>query len=87
VMEQPNIKERTISLEAGDLLLLYTDGVTEAFSPSGDLFGETRLMDALKSFDGATADQALAIVEDRLNEFSDPLPPSDDLTMLAMRRV
>jgi phosphoserine phosphatase RsbU/P len=87
VMEQPSMKERTISLEAGDLLLLYTDGVTELFSPAGELFGETRLTDVLKSLQGKTADEVLGDVEDCLNEFSDPLPPSDDLTMLAVKRV
>ena len=49
VMEQPSMQERTISLAVGDNLLLYTDGLTEAFSPDGNLFGDSRLMDALIS--------------------------------------
>jgi sigma-B regulation protein RsbU (phosphoserine phosphatase) len=87
VMEQPGMKERTISLEKGDMLLLYTDGVTESFSPAGELFGETRLIDVLKSFNGGTADEILAGLEKKLNEFSDPLPPSDDMTILALKRI
>jgi len=87
VMEQPTMTERTISMGLGDLLLLYTDGVTEAFSPDGDLFGEIRLMEALRSMVAKTAEETLVLVEDHLNEFSGPLPPADDLTMLAVRRA
>lgn len=87
VIEQPSMNQRAISLDVGDTLLLYTDGVTEAFAPDGDLFGEARLMEALTTMRANTADEALAFVEDRLNEFIDPLPLSDDLTMLAVRRV
>ena len=70
-----------------DLMLLYTDGVTESFSPAGELFGEERLLDALKNYPAQNAKEALEIIEGCLNEFSDPLPPGDDLTMLAVRRV
>jgi serine phosphatase RsbU (regulator of sigma subunit)/putative methionine-R-sulfoxide reductase with GAF domain len=87
VMEQPTMKERTISLGVGDTLFLYTDGLTESFAPDGDLFGEERMVAALKTIESHTADEILSYIEDRLNEFSDPLPPSDDLTMLAVRRV
>jgi sigma-B regulation protein RsbU (phosphoserine phosphatase) len=87
VMEQPTMNERTISLRAGEVLLLYTDGVTETFSPDGELFGDVRLMDAVISTPRASADDILMTVEARLNEFSDPLPPEDDLTMLAVRRI
>ena len=48
--------EYYLTFEPGQLLVLYTDGVTESFSPEGDLFGETRLMDALGGADaGALA--------------------------------
>jgi GAF domain-containing protein len=87
VMEQPAVRQSTILLGMDDLLLLYTDGVTESFSPAGDLFGEERLLAALNSNGKATADETLDIVERHLNEFSDPLPPGDDLTMLAVRRI
>ncbi len=87
VMEQPSMKERTISLAQGDTLLLYTDGLTEAFSPDGDLFGDSRLMDALQAMKTDTADEVLVLVEHRLNEFIEHIPLGDDLTMLAVRRV
>jgi len=87
VMEQPNMKECTVSLAEGDTLLLYTDGLTEAFSEAGELFGDSRLMDALKAIQTHSADEVLVLVEHRLNEFIESVPLGDDLTMLAVRRV
>ena len=87
VVEQPRMQERTISLAVGDILLLYTDGLTEAFSPDGNLFGDERLMDALKSIQEHTADEVLVFVEHRLNEFIETVPLGDDLTMLSVKRM
>jgi serine phosphatase RsbU (regulator of sigma subunit) len=88
VMEQPSMKERTVTLAEGDTLLLYTDGLTEAFSPDGNLFGDSRLMDALHAIQSThTADEVLVLVEHRLNEFIESVPLGDDLTMLAVRRM
>ncbi|MBI5823697.1 MAG: GAF domain-containing protein [Chloroflexi bacterium] len=87
VMEQLNIQERAISLSFGDKLLLYTDGLTEAFSAEGDLFGDGRLMEALASTQSHTSDEVLVAVEEHLNEFIGLVPLGDDLTMLAIRKV
>ena len=87
VIEQPVMKEGIISLEVGDNLLLYTDGLTEAFSPDGNLFGDSRLMDALFSIQKHTADEVLIVVEERLNEFIETVPLGDDLTMLSVKRL
>lgn len=87
VLEQPNMQERTISLAEGGTLLLYTDGLTEAFNADGQLFGDSRLMAALESIQANTADEVLVLVEQRLNDFIESVPLGDDLTMLAVRRV
>ncbi len=87
VMEQPNIQERTISLSFGDKLFLYTDGLTEAFSADGDLFGDGRLIEALTSTQSHTSDEVIIAVEEYLNQFIGLVPLGDDLTMLTIRRV
>ena len=87
VKEQPNIQERTISIAFGDKLLLYTDGLTEAFSADGDLFGDVRLMEALASTQSYTSDEVIIAVEEHLNEFIGLVPLGDDLTMLVIKRV
>ncbi|MBN8580067.1 MAG: GAF domain-containing protein [Anaerolineae bacterium] len=87
VMEQPVIEEKTITITLGNTLLLYTDGLTEAFSPGGDLFGEVRLLDVMDSLAAGTAEEVIKSIEECLNDFIDPLPLADDLTMMAIRRV
>jgi phosphoserine phosphatase RsbU/P len=87
VLEQPNMKQRTVSMAEGDTLLMYTDGLTEAFNEAGELFGDSRLMEALKSAQAQTADEVLVLVEHRLNEFIESVPLGDDLTMLTVRRA
>jgi serine phosphatase RsbU (regulator of sigma subunit) len=87
VMEQPGMRERTIFLEQDDILLLYTDGVTECFSPQGEQFGEGRLREILISKKDHALNEILSSLEAALNEFSDPLPPSDDLTILAIKKT
>jgi sigma-B regulation protein RsbU (phosphoserine phosphatase) len=87
VVEQPKMQERTISLAKGDMVLLYTDGLTEAFSSAGELFGDARLVDALSSIQQHSADEVLVLVEHRLNEFIESVPLGDDLTMLSVKRV
>lgn len=87
VMEQPNIRENTLSLSNGDTLFLYTDGLTEAFSDDGDLFGDERVMNALKSAQTGSVEDVIVAVEDCLNEFIGTTPLGDDLTMLVIKKA
>jgi serine phosphatase RsbU (regulator of sigma subunit)/putative methionine-R-sulfoxide reductase with GAF domain/anti-sigma regulatory factor (Ser/Thr protein kinase) len=86
IMEDPSIGERTISLGRGDLLLLYTDGLTEAFSPDDEIYGETRLQELLNAQEDCSAKEVLDILEASVDQFTGQLPASDDLTMLALKR-
>lgn len=73
-----------LHLQVGDRLLLYTDGITEARAPSGRLFGEERLEDAIRASDisaEALIDQVLLAVR----QHQAGQRPSDDQTMLALR--
>jgi serine phosphatase RsbU (regulator of sigma subunit) len=81
------IDERTILLGRDDLLLMYTDGLTEAFSPNNDMFGEERLQQVLKMEETSSARGVLDALETSVNGFMDPLPAADDLTMLALKRI
>ena len=85
--EDAHMTERTIQLAQGESLLLYTDGLTEAFNLEGDMFGEERLLRALGWQASASADDMIKMVESALDDFAGAAPPSDDLTMLAVRRV
>jgi phosphoserine phosphatase RsbU/P len=86
VIEDFEITERVIQLSRGDSLILYTDGVTEAFAPDGDMFGEERLYEILRNSRKSSAFELLDEVEAQVNLFMDTLPASDDITMIAVRR-
>ena len=81
------VEQCTISFESSDNLLLYTDGLTESFDAQGTFFGEERLIEAIQSSDCGSAHALLDVVEGALLAFVQDVPPADDLTMLALRRV
>jgi serine phosphatase RsbU (regulator of sigma subunit) len=73
-------------LEPGDLVLAYSDGVVEAQSPEGELFGQERLEEVLRSAPTepqAVVDDVLAAVD----RFTRGVEPYDDITLLALSRT
>jgi serine phosphatase RsbU (regulator of sigma subunit) len=81
------LAEHSTTLEPGDSLVLYTDGVTEAFSPAGDLFGVERLQEVLRRADNYSAQSVLEAVLSSVHAFSDHAPATDDLTLVILRRT
>jgi sigma-B regulation protein RsbU (phosphoserine phosphatase) len=76
-----------VQLRAGDLLFLYTDGVTEAEDPDALQFGEDRLESLLaKKGHGASASQWTERIEAAVREFARGRSQFDDITCLALRR-
>ena len=75
----------TATLERGDLVLLCTDGVTEAENAAGEFFGEQRLDAALAS-NASTAYAAVTGLVSEVREFTgEGRPPSDDIAVVALR--
>lgn len=85
VVPGATFKEASLSLQPGDALLLYTDGLTEAFSAAGEEYGEDRLDAALALVKGepsaAIADHCLAAVD----RFATGAAQSDDMTCLVAK--
>jgi sigma-B regulation protein RsbU (phosphoserine phosphatase) len=79
------LEEDVLTLAPGDVVLLFTDGVTEAMNSRQEYFGEARLMAALE----ATRDQPLATLKDglmrRLRAFVGEAEQHDDMTMVLLR--
>jgi len=82
----PNIEleDQQIKLNPGDCLVLYTDGVTEAFNDQNQMYGEDRLKRTLISSIGRTARFTLEMIEKDLDLFRDGAPLSDDTTILTI---
>ena len=87
IIEDLSITERTITLGLDDLLLFYTDGLTEAFSEEDDIYGEERLQQVLLSEEAAPAQEVLSALETSVKQFMGLRPVADDLTMLALKRI
>jgi sigma-B regulation protein RsbU (phosphoserine phosphatase) len=75
-----------VSLEPGDILLAFTDGVTEARDPSGRFFGEKRLRQLLEQ-PASSAAALLDRIEEGVHAHAATASQSDDVTMIAVRRV
>ena len=89
VVEDARYHERSAQMKPGDALLLYTDGITEAFDPEGGLYGDERLMEAWSKAPVAAgpATAAGALVE-AVHAFERGQPQTDDVTcvVLALRQ-
>ena len=85
-LETIDLEERTIAVMPGDLVLFYTDGVTDAMDGAGEMFGAERLQDVVAAHATASAQQVLSAVVQAVGEFSGAAPQSDDLTLFVVKR-
>jgi sigma-B regulation protein RsbU (phosphoserine phosphatase) len=90
VIHDIELEEVTVTLEPGDSILLYTDGVTDAASPDYQRFGPTRLWDAIAAANRAGDARPAKIVESvrsAVSGFVGAAAPADDLTLFALGRA
>jgi serine phosphatase RsbU (regulator of sigma subunit) len=85
VLEELQLSETTITLGSGDAVVLYTDGVTEAWNPRDENYGDNRLTAAITAAPGK-AGELLAHVEADLNAFTEGAPQQDDVTFLILTK-
>ncbi len=89
VMEGVPFQSLRLTLAPGDALVLYSDGVSEAFSAAGTMFGEAGLGRTLRRLaaDGEvpTAAHLTRMVTEAVDDFADGAPQSDDITILALK--
>ncbi|HPQ61169.1 MAG TPA: PP2C family protein-serine/threonine phosphatase, partial [Syntrophales bacterium] len=69
----------------GDLLFLYTDGVTEAMNVKKDFYTEGRLKETLSAVRDLPVEDLVRTVKESVQEFAGQEPRADDMTMLALR--
>ena len=75
----------TVSLRAGDTLVMFTDGVVEAFNESGEEFGNGRWLNAIRNLPPGTAAQALQYLMRHVDDFVGATRQSDDITCLVFQ--
>lgn len=75
------------TLESGDCLLLYTDGVSEALDENGLEFGIARLVQGMQASAHGSADKIVSRITDDIKEFVGNVPQHDDITLIAIRKL
>ena len=85
-MEGARYREYELTLDPGDTLFVYTDGVPEATDRDNALYGTDRMVAALNTVPGADPEKLLGAVREDLARFVGDAPQFDDITMLAIQR-
>jgi sigma-B regulation protein RsbU (phosphoserine phosphatase) len=85
VMDGFTIRTEDVRLEPGDILLLYTDGITEAINQQGTLWGEDRLADIIRQNANSSAEQLIQKILQALKDHTDGSPLADDITLMISR--
>ncbi|MFB3133445.1 MAG: PP2C family protein-serine/threonine phosphatase, partial [Rhodothermales bacterium] len=71
----------------GDVLLIYSDGLTETMNPARELFGEKRLAALLKKYGTQSAQTLIDRIVEEAKLYAGTASPHDDLTLLVMKRL
>jgi serine phosphatase RsbU (regulator of sigma subunit) len=87
MVEDALYEQRTVTLAPGDLILCYTDGVTDALDGRGGEFGVERLQQVVLAHCHAPAAALVNALEQALTDFTDGGTPFDDVTILAIKRL
>ncbi|MFA7077403.1 MAG: LytS/YhcK type 5TM receptor domain-containing protein [Syntrophomonas sp.] len=85
VMDEMSYHCAEVKLHAGDSLVMYTDGVTEAMNEAGELFGEEGLEQALTGLIGKTARDEVDVILQSTREFVNGAKQSDDITIVVLQ--
>jgi sigma-B regulation protein RsbU (phosphoserine phosphatase) len=86
ILAVANYSEYHAKLESGDVLAIYSDGVTEANNAKEEEFGDERFAAVLAANRHKSASEIVAAVNQALTEFAAGSPPADDITLMVARR-
>jgi serine phosphatase RsbU (regulator of sigma subunit) len=86
VLENAAWKQATTTLQPGDVLVFYTDGIIDAQNVEGDFYEQKRLIDAARDCSGKTALEIKAAILDSVHAFAGDTAIFDDMTLLVLTR-
>jgi serine phosphatase RsbU (regulator of sigma subunit) len=87
ILSIANYSEYRAKLEPGDVLAIYSDGVTEATNAKEEEFGDERFAEVLAANRQKSAAEIVGAVTQALTEFAAGSPPADDITLMVARRL
>jgi phosphoserine phosphatase RsbU/P len=79
------LEEERVELSAGDVIVLYTDGITEAMNPNSDLFGESRLSRIVEEHGHLDSDELRERIMREIEAFVGTADQHDDMTMILLK--
>ena len=85
IIEDYRIEPSQVHLGPGDALVLYTDGITEAINAQRKEFGHERLGELVLKHANLPAGEIISMLRQELAEYTDSLPPVDDITMVVCK--
>ena len=85
IVEDACYAEVRLMLAHGDVLVLFTDGVTEAVNSAGGMFGDGRLLETFRAHATKPSGEIVANIVAAVNEYASSAPQEDDITVLALR--
>lgn len=86
LFETINLEEREVQIEPGDILVFYTDGITEAMDMNSQEFGEAHLRATISAYPHASAQEILDAIVGVVKDFIGDAPQSDDFTLVVVKR-
>lgn len=87
VLDDIELEEKEVALDEDDVIVLYTDGVTESINPRNEEFGEERLVQLIKEQHALPANELMKKIEDVVMAFTEDEPQFDDFTLMIVKIV
>ena len=87
IKKEVAFEEKTVRLQKGDVLVIYTDGVTEAQNETGELFGSGRLCQMIESIHDKHPDEMIERILKEVDIFCNNHPLEDDISLVIMKVV
>ena len=87
VISDIELEEKEISLQEGDIVALYTDGVTEAINDKEEQFGQQRLISTIEENRNLPASELIKRIQQKVAQFSQGQPQFDDITLMILKVI
>jgi sigma-B regulation protein RsbU (phosphoserine phosphatase) len=85
LLEHPRYEQRQLQMLAGDVLLAYTDGISEAMDPTDEEWGEEKMIAAAVAVMGQPSDAIMQRLFQEADKFANGAPQHDDMTLMVLK--
>jgi phosphoserine phosphatase RsbU/P len=87
VLPAAHYGESRVQLDPGDVLVMFSDGVTEAPNPNDEEYGDARLANLVAELSARPAKEIVEAIHTSVGAFTEGAPPADDITVMIVRRL